>query len=222
MRGADKANPYLVLLHGGPGFSSHMFYAWGPSLEKSLNVVYLDQRGSGQSARLKVANVMDPQPAEIKDYTIANLVQDIEGVRQFLKVDKWYVLGHSWGGMLGLEYVTAHPDPVLGYVHMDGLVSVPQMQTSLLDNAAKKFQVATPKDDAGLAQVAQLRALPPDNPARLFGSFGLAMGQPSSTSPGTRRRNSRLLAADRGRPQALCHSADVPDAGERAERGPHR
>ena len=176
VRGADKANPYLVLLHGGPGFSSHMFYAWGPSLEKSLNVVYLDQRGSGQSARLKVANVMDPQPAEIKDYTIANLVQDIEGVRQFLKVDRWYVLGHSWGGMLGLEYVTAHPDHVLGYVHMDGLVSVPQMQTSLLDNAAKKFQVATPKDDAGLAQVAQLRALPPDNPARLFGAFGLAMG----------------------------------------------
>ena len=47
VRGADKANPYLVILHGGPGFSSHMFYAWGPSLEKSLNVVYLDQRGGG-------------------------------------------------------------------------------------------------------------------------------------------------------------------------------
>jgi TonB family protein len=78
--------------------------------------------------------------------------------------------------MLGLEYVTAHPDHVLGYIHMDGLVSVPQMQNAVLDNAAKRFAAATPKDDADLAQAAQLRALPPDNPARLFGALGLAMG----------------------------------------------
>jgi len=176
VRGADKTHPYLVILHGGPGFSSHMFYAWGPSLEKTLNVVYLDQRGSGESARLTVANVMAPAPAEIKGYTVANLLGDIEGVRQFLKVDKWYVLGHSWGGMLGLEYVTAHPDHVRGYIHMDGLVSVPQMQNSVLDNAAKKFAAATPRDDVDLVQVTQLRALPPDNPIRLFGALGLAMG----------------------------------------------
>lgn len=176
VRGTDKAHPYLVILHGGPGFSAHMFYVWGPSLEKTLNVVYLDQRGSGESARLTVANVMAPTPAEVKGYTVANLVQDVEGVRRFLKVDRWYVLGHSWGGMLGLEYVTTHPDHVLGYIHMDGLVSVAQMQASLLDNAGKKSAAATPKDEAGLAQVAQLRALPPDSPFRLFGAFGLAMG----------------------------------------------
>jgi len=176
VRGADKANPYLVILHGGPGFSSHMFYSWGPSLEKSLNVVYLDQRGCGESARLSVANVMDPKPSEIKGYTFSTLAADIEGVRQFLKVGKWYVLGHSYGGMLGLEYVAAHPDHVLGYIHMDGLVSVPQMQNAILDNAAKKFAATTPKDTADLAAAAQLRALPPDNPARMFGAFGLAMG----------------------------------------------
>ena len=176
VRGTDKAHPYLVILHGGPGFSAHMFYAWGPSLEKTVNVVYLDQRGSGESTRLSVANVAAPTPAEIKGYTVANLISDIEGVRQSLKVDKWYVLGHSWGGMLGLDYVTTHPDHVLGYIHMDGLVSVPQMQDSVLENAGKKFAAATPKDKADLAQVRQLRALTPDNPARLFGAFGLAMG----------------------------------------------
>ncbi len=176
VRGTDRAHPYLVILHGGPGFSAHMFYPWGSSLEKTLNVVYLDQRGSGESARLTVANVMAPTPAEIKGYTVASLVEDIEGVRRSLKVDKWYVLGHSWGGMLGLEYVTAHPAQVLGYIHMDGLVSVPQMQDAVLDNAARKFAAAKPKDDAALAQVAQLRALPPGSPFRLFGALGLAMG----------------------------------------------
>ena len=176
VRGTDKTHPYLVILHGGPGFSAHMFYPWGASLEKTVNVVYLDQRGSGESARLTVANPLAPTPAEIKGYTVANLVADIEGVRQSLKVDKWYVLGHSWGGMLGLEYVTAHPDHVWGYIHMDGLVSVPQMQDAVLDDAAKRFAATKPKDDADLAQVKQLRALPPDSPFRLFGALGLAMG----------------------------------------------
>ncbi len=174
VRGADKANPYIVILHGGPGFSAHMFYAWGPSLEKSLNVVYLDQRGSGESARLSVANPMDPQPSEIKGYTFSTLIADIEGVRESLKVDKWYVLGHSYGGMLGLEYVAAHQDHVLGFIDMDGLVSVPQAENAALANAAKKFAAA--KDDADLATTKQLQALPPDNPARLGGAFGLAMG----------------------------------------------
>ncbi len=176
VRGTDGANPYLVILHGGPGFSAHMFYAWGPRLEKSLNVVYLDQRGCGESARLSIADPMHPQPAEVKGYTVANLVGDIEGVRRFLKVSRWYVLGHSWGGMLGLEYVTAHPTHVLGYIHMDGLVSVPQMQNAILSDAAKKFAASRPRNVAALAQVARLRALPPASPMRLFGALGLAMG----------------------------------------------
>ena len=141
VRGTDKAHPYLVILHGGPGFSAHMFYAWGPSLEKTLNVVYLDQRGSGESARLTVANVMAPTPAEIKGYTIANLVEDMEGVRRSLKVDKWYVLGHSYGGMLGLEYVTAHPDHVLGYIHMDGSgFRAADGSDAVLDNAQEEVR----------------------------------------------------------------------------------
>ena len=174
VRGTDKANPYLVILHGGPGFSAHMFYPWGPSLERSLNVVYLDQRGCGESARLSVANPMAPAPSEIKGYTFQTLDADIEGVRQFLKVNKWFVLGHSFGGMLGIEYVAAHPDHVRGYIHMDGLVSVPQVQTAILENAAKKFTAA--KDHADLAAVTQIQALPPDNPYRIFGALSLAMG----------------------------------------------
>ncbi len=179
VRGTDKSHPYLLVLHGGPGFSAHMFYPWGASLEKTVNVVYLDQRGSGQSARLHFANPYAPTPAEAKDYTLPALIADIEGVRTFLKVDKWYVLGHSWGGMLGLEYVDAHPEHVLGYIHMDGLVSVPAVQSSLLDKEEAKF-TALPTTDpnraALLAQVAQLRPLPTHNPMRLFGAFGLALG----------------------------------------------
>jgi pimeloyl-ACP methyl ester carboxylesterase len=132
VRGTDKTHPYLLILHGGPGFSAHMFYPWGKSLEPTVNVVYMDQRGCGQSKRLTFADVRNPKPEEYRDYTIANLIEDAEGVRRFLKVDRWFVLGHSWGGMLGLEYVTAHPESVRGFIDMDGLVSQPACQDALL------------------------------------------------------------------------------------------
>lgn len=153
VRGADKGgSPYLLILHGGPGFSAHMFYPWGQAsdIEGWFNVVYLDQRGCGQSERLKVADPLAPKPGEVKNYTISTLIADIEGVRQFLKVDKWYVLGHSWGGMLGLEYVTAHPEHVLGYIHLDGLISQPTAQESALDFAKAYYskQLAAATDDA--------------------------------------------------------------------------
>ena len=184
VRGADKANPYLVILHGGPGFSSHMFYSWGTSLEKTVNVVYLDQRGCGESQRLKFANLFEPKPEETKDYTIANLVKDIEAVRQYLKVDRWFVLGHSWGGMLGLEYVSAHPESVAGYVHMDGLLSVPMVSASICDSAEVKFTPLLQSDDMAvkikadtiLKAAAQIRAIKPDNPQRLTTAYQLALG----------------------------------------------
>jgi proline iminopeptidase len=125
VRGTREKNPYLILLHGGPGFSGLMFYPWGRSLEKDLNVVYLDQRGCGESAKVK--------PSDFAAFTMPNLTADIEGVRKFLKVKRWFVLGHSWGGMLGLEYVHAYPRSVLGYLHVDGLISQPLTQDGIID-----------------------------------------------------------------------------------------
>ncbi len=160
VRGTLRENPYLLILHGGPGFSAHMFYPWGPSLEKFVNVVYLDQRGSGESARIKFSSLENPPPEEVKDYTIPNLLKDIEGVREFLKVKQWFVLGHSWGGMLGLEYVTAYPTKVLGYVHMDGLLSQPMAQDAVLDHAQAKFE-ADAKED-GTTKASRAKAMLPE------------------------------------------------------------
>lgn len=100
-----------------------MFYPWGIALESKLNLVYLDQRGSGESERLT--------PETAKNFTVANLLKDLEAVRAHLKLENWFVLGHSWGGMLGLEYVAAFPKMVRGYVHMDGLISQPLSQDAI-------------------------------------------------------------------------------------------
>src|SRR5579862_5086197 len=97
VRGDDKANPYLLILHGGPGYSAHMFYPWGPALEKNLNVIYLDQRGCGESTRYHSVSPSQTQEA-LREFAIVNQIKDIEGVREYLKISRWYVLGHSWGG----------------------------------------------------------------------------------------------------------------------------
>lgn len=139
VRGENPKNPYLLILHGGPGYSAHMFYPWGKSLEKTLNVVYLDQRGCGESERLTTGTM--------KTFMVKNLLADIEAVRKFLKVDSWFVLGHSWGGMLGLEYVAASPKFIRGYIHMNGLLSQPLSQDAIFQSAATQIKQDLKSED---------------------------------------------------------------------------
>ncbi len=183
VRGTDEKNPILLILHGGPGFSATMFYPWGKSLEEKLTVVYLDQRGSGGSERLKPIPVLNAQPEDGQGYTISKLLDDLEGVRTFLKVEKWFVLGHSWGGMLGVEYVTKYPQNVRGYIHLEGLISQPLAQETILASAEKFIEADEKSGDPARIErgkrikpyLAPAKALPPGS-ERLMRSFGLAYG----------------------------------------------
>lgn len=113
-RAADTIPP-VVFLHGGPGQGSYHFAALGgPYLERSLRMVYFDQRGSGKSER--------PWTGE---YAMATLVEDIEGLRRELGVSQMVLIGHSFGATLALEYAAAYPTRVSGLVFVAGLWNVP-------------------------------------------------------------------------------------------------
>src|SRR2546422_1269440 len=102
--------PPVVFLHGGPGQGSYHFAALvGPYLERSLRMVYFDQRGSGNSER--------PWTGE---YSMATLVEDIEGLRRELGVPQIALIGHSFGGTLALEYAAAYPTRVARLVIVAG------------------------------------------------------------------------------------------------------
>ncbi len=95
--------PPVVFLHGGPGYNAFGFErAVGERLERSLRMVYLDQRGCGRSAggARELALGMDP--------TIA----DLERLREHLGIARWGVVGHSFGGLLALVYATRHASAV--------------------------------------------------------------------------------------------------------------
>jgi proline iminopeptidase len=89
----------LVLLHGGPGAPS---YDLDPlaALGDDRPVVFYDQLGAGRSDHITDTTLM----------TVAHYVAELDSLRHALKLERFHLLGHSWGTMLGAEYALAHPD----------------------------------------------------------------------------------------------------------------
>jgi len=84
----------LVIVHGGPGASHDYFLPYLLPLVRTNKLVFIDERGGGKSSKC-----VDP-----KDYTVANMVEDIEAVRQALGLGRISLLGHSFGGVLVQAY----------------------------------------------------------------------------------------------------------------------
>ena len=84
----------LMIVHGGPGASHDYFLPYLLPLARHNRVVFIDERGSGRSQKLE-------NPA---DYTVENMVEDVEAVRQALGLGKMSLLGHSYGGVLAQAY----------------------------------------------------------------------------------------------------------------------
>lgn len=104
--GAPGGTP-AVYLHGGPGSgcTSGARRYFDP---RSYRAVLFDQRGCGRSRPL--AGDAD---ADLSTNTTAHLVEDIERLREHLGIDRWVVVGGSWGVTLGLVYAQRHPERVI-------------------------------------------------------------------------------------------------------------
>jgi len=91
----------VVFLHGGPGggCTEKMRQFFDP---ERYRIVLFDQRGSGKSR----------PHANLEANTTWHLVDDIERLRELLKIERWQVFGGSWGSTLALAYAETHPDRV--------------------------------------------------------------------------------------------------------------
>lgn len=84
----------LMIVHGGPGASHDYFLPYLLPLARHNKIIFIDERGSGQSQKLEDAS----------QYTVENMVEDVEAVRQALGLGKVSLLGHSYGGALAQAY----------------------------------------------------------------------------------------------------------------------
>lgn len=111
-RGEDVANPPLIFLHGGPGFSEmRLVRHFNAALEKTFTVVHWDQRGAGKSFDRRL-----PRSSMTVEQFLVDLDELVDVVRARLGQDTVTLLGHSWGSALGVLYAGRFPEKVSAYV----------------------------------------------------------------------------------------------------------
>jgi pimeloyl-ACP methyl ester carboxylesterase len=112
LRSEDTSNPMLLFLHGGPGTAQ---IAWSRKAQRALERDYIvinwDQRGAGRSYSSKL---------KAEDMLIERFVLDaeelVEALLQRFKQEKLFLVGHSWGSIVGVYLAAKRPDLFWAYV----------------------------------------------------------------------------------------------------------
>jgi proline iminopeptidase len=135
----------VLLLHGGPGTTHEYFEAFDSYFPAAgIEYYYYDQLGSAYS----------DQPDEPDLWEIPRFVEEVEQVRQALGLgrDDFYVLGHSWGGILAMEYALKYQQ------HLKGLVISNMMSSIPAYNEYARRVIMPAMDQAALAEIQRLEA----------------------------------------------------------------
>jgi len=135
----------VLLLHGGPGFTHEYLEAFDSYFPGAgIEYYYYDQLGSFYS----------DQPNDPSLWDLGRFVEEVEQVRAALGLDKdnFYLLGHSWGGLLAIEYALKYQE------HLKGIV-VSNMMSNITDyNAYADTVFKSTMDPAVLAELKRLEA----------------------------------------------------------------
>ena len=153
VRGADRRNPVLLMIHGGPGYVT-MPTSWyfQRGWEDFFTVVQWDQRGAGKTY---AAN--DPA-AVAPTMTRARMVADAEEMTAWLRKEfgkeRIFVLGHSWGSSLGIELARRRPGWLHAYIGSGQITNSPESERRGL-----RFALDAARRDQNTQAVRELEAL---------------------------------------------------------------
>jgi proline iminopeptidase len=127
IRGVDRRNPVLLILHGGPGFVETPLAWWDTrDLEEYFTVVHWDQRGAGKTYLLNDPKLVAPtmKPARF----IADTEELVGWLRKTLGKQKIFLLGHSWGSYIGLEFAKRRPEWLHAYIGTGQAANTPESE----------------------------------------------------------------------------------------------
>ena len=137
IRGRNRDNPVLLWLHGGPGGA--VIGSGEPVLrpwEDYFTVVMWDQRQTGKSYY--------PNRDEVDPLTIQQFIDDTEGLIQYLlsylNKEKLFILGASWGTVLGMHMVKRHPEWLHAYIGVGQVVNALEAEKTLYSRLLKHAQ----------------------------------------------------------------------------------
>ena len=135
----------VLLLNGGPGATHEYFECMENFLPKEgIEFIYYDQLGCGNS----------DNPKDTAMWSLPRYVEEVEQVRKALKLDNtnFYLLGHSWGGILAAEYAFKYQQNLKGLIISNMMMSCPAYGRYAQEVLAKQMKPAV------LAEVRQIEA----------------------------------------------------------------
>ena len=134
VRTKKLGNPILLYLHGGPGDAAlPLVLKYNKQLEDIFTVVILEQRGAGKSY----------YPfAESDNIKIDTFIEDVYALSKNLlkryNQEKLYLVGHSWGSVLGLKFTKLYPELIHAYIGCGQVVNMKKSAESLMILLCKK------------------------------------------------------------------------------------
>ncbi len=150
IRGADRSNPVLLFLHGGPGDAQSALTSVYSPLENDFVLVQWDQRGAGRT--------LGHSDAEHQANSLPRLVEDgvelTRYIRSYLHTNKVLLVGHSWGSFLGAQIVHREPSLFRAFVGIAQVVSWREIV-----EAQYRYTLAQARGQSDAAAVQALEAL---------------------------------------------------------------
>jgi len=130
----------LLLLHGGPGLTHEYFECFEDFLpEAGFDLIYYDQLGSHYS----------DQPDDEKLWTLKRFTEEVEEIREALRLENFFLYGHSWGGILAMEYAFRYQHHLKGLIISNATASMHSYTKRL---AELRFQFPEKKQQIILKQ----------------------------------------------------------------------
>jgi len=155
VRGRDRRNPILLVIHGGPAAPElPTRYLFEAPWTDYFTVVEWDQRGSGRTYALN-------DPAKVAPtLSVDRMAADAEELTAYLRTTygkkKIFALGHSWGTILGLRLAQARPDWLYAYIGMGQIIDMREGE-----RVGYVFALKAAEADHNAKAVAELKAIAP-------------------------------------------------------------
>ncbi len=118
----------ILVLHGGPGMFHDYLVPHFEKLAKDYQIIFYDQRGSGRTEF----------PQDTTSITTENFVEDLESIRNHLKIEKMNLAGHSWGAALAINYGKKYPEHLNKLVLISPAPATSEYFDQMFNNMQKK------------------------------------------------------------------------------------
>lgn len=114
----------IIVVHGGPGLDHRYLQPQLSQLAANHKLIFYDQRGSGRSLET---------PLDEKHINMHQFVEDLEDLRKSLGLNKFVLMGHSWGGWLAMQYAVDHQDHLIGLILLNSAPADYKGQKAFID-----------------------------------------------------------------------------------------